>query len=372
MKSTKEDEKKIREAVKLVKRLVYPKIDLKIHHNAKFTTTDLLDVLVYVAFSNDFCHNGSKVFGDLNRNKKVPHGDTVMHHFNKFNSLEEIKTIFERIFDVIIGFAKKEYRILKRRKVDIAIDVHQIPYWGNKTDDYVLNVKKEKGTMHGFKFLTCAIVVAGRRFTIDAIPMHQMDRLDDLVDQILKRAKSHVHIDKVLLDRGFNTVKIINILKKNKVKFIMPLQKWDTVKAWFDKSENCKSRVIKNFQIGKQEKAFVNLILVDDKDCIKRAFITNLNIPTQLTHHLFKLYSSRWSIETGYRKKEHDFKAKTTSKNYNIRLFYFLFSVCLYNLWVLVNICVSISLYGKVLEKPILTAKRFVVILFLVYLDGDG
>ena len=63
--------------------------------------------------------------------------------------------------------------------------------------------------------------------------------------------------------------------------------------------------------------------------------------------YLYKFYSKRWGIETGYRQIDHDFKAKTTSKNYHIRLFYFLFSVDLYNLWVLVNIVVSMTIYGR-------------------------
>ena len=40
------------------------------------------------------------------------------------------------------------------------------------------------------------------------------------------------------------------------------------------------------------------------------------------------MYSKRWGIETGYRNLDHDFKAKTTTRNYHIRLFYFLFSTC--------------------------------------------
>ena len=105
-------------------------------------------------------------------------------------------------------------------------------------------------------------------------------------------------------------------------------------------------------------------ILVNDEEGIQRAFITNLRIPVQLTHHLYNFYSKRWGIETSYRNLDHDFKAKTTSKNFHIRLFYFLFSVALYNLWVLVNIVISMALYGRLTDKPIITAKLFSVVLY--------
>jgi len=57
---------------------------------------------------------------------------------------------------------------------------------------------------------------------------------------------------------------------------------------------------------------------------------------------------------------------KTTSKNYVIRLFYFLFSVCLYNLWELVN--VVLALVNQIDPKTsIIAAKLFGAILFRVF-----
>ncbi|MBU2634457.1 MAG: hypothetical protein KJ674_04395 [Nanoarchaeota archaeon] len=357
--------KRIKEATKLVKKLIYPQIDIKIKENGKFTTKDLLDVLVHIAQTHDFCNNGSLTFKELNQDKEAPHGNTLLYHFRKLKSLDQLKISFETVFDVIFNFAKRNYKELRRRKLDIAIDIHKIPYYGNKNDPYVAEGKYERGTTHFYVFITCSIVVAGKRFTLDALPIHKLDSLEDLVNKIIKRAKSKINIDKVFLDREFDKPNIINVLKKNRVKFIMPKIRSKTVKAWMRKSENCKARVIKDFEIGKN-KAVVNLILVDDKESIKRAFITNFDIPFQLTHYLYSWYSKRWGIETSYRNMDHDFKPRTTSKNYCIRLFYFLFTVCLYNLWVLVNICISLTLYGRVLEKPIITAKLFSIVLYKV------
>lgn len=354
-----------KQAVKLVKKLVYPQIQIKLRHNAKFTTKDLLDVLVHVAYSHDFTTNGSSTFQEIYPNVKVPSGDLMLHHFSKFNSVEQIKEMFISIFDVIFNFAKQNYKLLNRRKVNIAYDIHKIPYYGNKNDPYIMEGKHERGTTHFYQFLTCSIVIAGQRFTIDAIPIHKFDNLHELIDESLERVKNKVHIDKAFLDRGFDRSKIINVIKKHKVKFIMPKVRTQTVKAWMRKSEECKARVIEDYTFGK-DKATVNLILVDDQEGIKRAFITNFYISEPLTHYLYTWYSKRWGIETSYRNLDHDFKARTTSKNYHIRLFYFLFSVCLYNLWILVNICISIALYGRLSGKPLITAKLFAVILYKV------
>ena len=128
--------------------------------------------------------------------------------------------------------------------------------------------------------------------------------------------------------------------------------------------------IYEDFKIGtKKRYETVNLIIVKDKKGIKRCFICNFKIVPCLAYRFYEWYSKRWGIETGYRNKEHDFKARTTTKNYCIMLFYFLFSCCLYNLWVLVNICVSLIIYGRIKDKPIITAKLFVILLYKVQME---
>lgn len=364
--------KSFKEAVKLVKRLVYPQIEIKMHHNARFTTRDLLDVLVHVAQSNDFAHNGSITFSEINPESPSPSSWTILHHLGKLDEMEKVRILFEKVFDVIFSFAKREYRILRERKVDIALDVHNIPYYGDRNDSFALGGKHERGTSHFLKFLTCAIVVGGTRFTLNAIPIQPFDALEDLVEEIIVKAKEKVRINRAYLDRGFDSPRIINILQKHHVCFVMPKVRSLTVKSWFDKSEDKKARVVSNFKIGtKENQSIVNLVLVDDEEGIKRAFITNMDIPEPLAHYMYEWYAKRWGIETSYRNMDKDFKPRTTSKNYIIRLFYFLFSVCLYNLWVLVNLCIALKVHGRVVDKPIISAKLFAVILCRIREEFD-
>jgi len=82
------------------------------------------------------------------------------------------------------------------------------------------------------------------------------------------------------------------------------------------------------------------------------------------------LYGKRWGIETSYRVKKQSFLAKTTSKNYQIRIFYFLFSVLLYNLWLLADILVWLALFGYVKDDHLITSKYFGTILYTI--DSGG
>jgi putative transposase len=357
---------KFEEAIKMVKRFVYPNVEIKIRHNASITTMDLLDVLTFMASRNDFCYNATKSYMRHHPNKKIPKGDTILYHLSKLDE-DSIRKVFDKVFDVMFNFTKKEYRIFKNRKLNIAFDVHEIPFYGDKNLHFVSGGKFQNGTAYFYKFLTCSIVVAGRRFTLDAQPLLPLDNLTKVMDKMIQRIKRKIHIGIAYLDRGFDRSEIHNLLQRSNVKYLMPKIKSDTVKQWMDKAEGAKAYTVNGFKIGDNTK--VNLVFVDDEDGVKRVFVTNMRIGTTIAHKLCYLYKQRWGIETAYRQMDKDFKPRTTTTNFNLRLLYFLFTVALYNFWILINIVVSIRLYGHIKEKPIITAKLFMETLLTLKKD---
>ena len=162
--------------------------------------------------------------------------------------MHRLSKTFENITDIIFKFAKKNYNLLNRRKIDIAYDVHKIPFYG-KNAEYIKDSKHERGTTHFYWFLTCDIVIAGKRFTIDVIPIHPLDNIENLVDESLQRVKRKIRINRVYLDRGFANSNCIPVLRNND--YIMPIQKNNRIKAWIKKSEGCKARLIEDFEVSK-------------------------------------------------------------------------------------------------------------------------
>src|SRR3989344_9266360 len=181
-----EQRKIAKESTRLIKRLIYPQIKIKIGNNSRFTTSDLLDILVHMAQTHDFANNGCNSFKDLYEDKDVPDGDTFLYHLKKLESREELKNVFEAISDTIFNFAKRNYNMLNKRRLDIAYDIHKICYYGDKNDEYVKGGKHEGGTSYFYHFLTCDIVVAGKRFTIDVNPIHPFDSVDEILQESLK------------------------------------------------------------------------------------------------------------------------------------------------------------------------------------------
>jgi len=126
-KSSKADKrKKAREVTRLVKDLVYPLIKIRQHHNTSFTTRDFLDVLVHVAYTHDFAHNGAETFMEQNNAEDSPSSHVMLYHFKKFKSMEDVKVMFKEVFDTIFNFGKKNYSLLRRRQADIAYDIDRL------------------------------------------------------------------------------------------------------------------------------------------------------------------------------------------------------------------------------------------------------
>ena len=55
---------------------------------------------------------------------------------------------------------------------------------------------------------------------------------------------------------------------------------------------------------------------------------------------------------------------------YHIRLFYFLFSVLLYNMWILADVLIWLHLFGKVEDKHLVTSKFFGTVLIAIDLGA--
>lgn len=335
---------------RIAKKAVYPFLDFNLHYTAKYNTNIYLDLLTHIAVEHDFTSNGAKTFG-IDR-KRSPIGDTLLYHIKKMN-INSVMEMFTKGSEAIFELAKRS-NLFKGRKLDVAIDFHDIPYWGNKSNPMLIRSTGLFGTTYGFRFATIAVVERGKRFTLLSLPVSPLDRNSNIVDRLLAYAKNIIPIDTVYLDRGFFHAEVIDTIKKHHMKFLMVAVRNKKVKQLLNNNDH---GVVIDYTMG--ESTTFKLVITE-KDEEKRAFATNLNIGIKRRLlSLYDLYGKRWGIETSYRIIDHDFKARTTSKRYVVRLFYFLFCVLLYNLWVLANVILASWLLKIIPRKLLVTAKYF-------------
>ncbi|KXA94080.1 hypothetical protein AKJ37_08010 [candidate division MSBL1 archaeon SCGC-AAA259I09] len=346
------DGRKERERYKLcwsARSVIYPELVLKQNHNAEYEPTDLFGVPTHAAFTNDFVNNAAETY-PLPEDE-TPHPNTVFYRVEKL-SVGEILDQFNSAMERIIEVARDKGAL--EGELDLAIDLTDWRYYGDGDDPMVLRVKPKKGTTKAFVLATVYAIVDGQRFTLKAIPVSSLSDKDEILGDLLDYAKNIVDIGTLYVDRGFFTVDCIKAIKERGVKFLMPATKNDRVKREMEKGN---PRVV-DFEYGVHRKNPVNfnLGIVENDDEEVKTFATNHEVNEDELEKLFDMYSLRWGIETSYRVK-HQFRPKTRTKKYEPRIFLFLFSVCLYNLWVLVNFQVM-KRFGEDSEIY-MTAKTF-------------
>jgi putative transposase len=350
----------------LTKKVILPNIKLKIPYTRKYTQNDYLKLLTYTGIHNYFAEGSSQSLSIDSRNG-CPNADTLLYHLKKFES-QELISGFESAIDEIIAIAKKNGFL--RSKVDIAIDTTDQLYYGDRNDPMVVGTKPQQGTSKAYRFATLTIVDEDCRLTIKAVSVDGLIPKKEIVRELVSYAKARININNVYLDRGFLSIDVISMLNKMNIHYIMPATLNPRIKKLLRQHEAPK--IFNNYRIGTTEKnTLTNVVITYDKDGKKIAFITNLDVSRLTAHRIPQLYKKRWGIETSYRVINR-FRPKTTSKNYIIRLFYFFFSVCLYDLWELTNIIWSKS--EQIVKKvPFIKALLFGKALFHVFeMMGTG
>jgi len=100
-------------------------------------------------------------------------------------------------------------------------------------------------------------------------------------------------------------------------------------------------------------------------------FATNLRVGPDEAEAFCKRYSCRWQIESEYKSIKGDFLAKTSSKDYRVRLFYFVFAVLLYNIWRLTDFLLKADVDGEMDYAPVITAGECVELVASALIPHD-
>ena len=255
------------------------------------------------------------------------------------------------------AFSSTVKRMLKshaKARSIMAIDYHDIPYYGNKNNPHIRGTKRQRGTNYCHQFATLEIVEGQCRLTL-AVRKLSVD--DDskaaVIEELIGIARKHAQIAIILLDRAFYGLACIRTLKLLRVKFVMAVPKDKAVKQAIRENANKLPTVVQHCISG--EETF-NLCMIHgeakDPDKPRPVYCFATNIITDNAEHIAELYRKRWSIETGYKTKK-QFRAKTSTANNTVRELYFFMECLLYNAWYNVRnaATATIATFKKVIEK---------------------
>jgi hypothetical protein len=318
--------------------------------NTLFSRKDILKPVLNASVENTYTESSSNHL--RRKGSSVPSGDDIFYHLA--GGKLTMPAVLDCVDSLIKGSLIKARRFINpRTPVNIAIDCHDIPFYGKPRGElarWTIGCTCTKGARWCFRLITASVVIKGRRFTTAAIPVSVFDSTPDLLERLIADARKHLTIRHVFLDRGFYSVECIRILLVLGVRFVMPIIKRKAKKADKDilqlmRKCHAEGRSRFTYTLGSRGNSMEIRVVVkkdeDDEDVV--GFATNTNIPAKT---IGDWYGKRWGIETGYRVTE-VFRARTCSrKSAAVRLLLNMLPFALYNAWVLVNVVMRFLLRG--------------------------
>ena len=190
----------------------------------------------------------------------------------------------------------------------------------------------------------------------------------------MKRAQEHAPIETVLCDREFDSQRVLQTLSNLGVNYLIPKRINGTEREVIETMETDGEAVAVesasvHVEAGSHSMQF--LYVPSTKGEGTAVFATNLRVGPDEVETVCRRYSRRWQIENEYKSIKNDFLAKTSSKDYRVRLFYFVFAVLLYNIWRLTDFLLKADVDGPMDYAPVLTAGECVEIVVSTLIPPD-
>lgn len=337
--------------------LKYAKLPLSGHFNARHDLLSVLSVLVAMCESSHFV---TTAIDSLGRHAAGPPGSgdedarnvPSPRWFTGLISSVDYKTMLERAGRM---FTKSVEMMVERgmipRLAKVALDMTQHPYLG-KEHDKIARGGPSKGGATRFETYATAVIASLPYLPHIAVrPVRKGDDLAACVREMLGRCmRLGISIDLVLLDRGFYSAAVMDVLSRLHVHFIMPVPMHPPIRravAEFRAGERkAVSRYTVNAKKGSKGRPYEYTLIIVKRFKVKGgrrraeylAFATNMSVKKAMAalHRIPSEYKKRWAIETGYR-TVNETRARTKSNSLSARLFLFYFTLTALNVLAMCN-----------------------------------
>lgn len=243
------------------------------------------------------------------------------------------------LYDVA-QFSRKD----RRRKWMIAIDTHNVPYYGTPTPDVVGGPKKQ-GTKQFFCYATAVLLHKRRRYTIALVPVFPQAKPHEIVrallDQIVEKG---LKIRGATLDTAFDSGETLLLLQERKLAYAVPLRRIGNARnarqqcfegqhkqvRWLEWTTDKTRRLVRTrtFLWKGHLKTMLFAFQGFSGDRAR-------NVHEQATQSR-RLYRRRFGIETSYRQKNQA-QARTTSRDPIYRLLLEGIAYLLRQVWVMLT-----------------------------------
>ena len=255
-----------------------------------------------------------------------------------------------RVFATVVSLQLAELVRLGLAPEDglmVAIDMHLIRRYDRIRGPHLTRSKNKNGTTYFERYITVQCVNAGSRLVLGVLPVPALESVPKMVRGMIDQCTVEgAKIKLALLDRGFFSTDVIGTLDSMKVGYLMPCSNtFAVVEALNEFAAGGREPVPENRITNADGRSAPYTMIITERKRRRKGsaeepkdryigFATNA--PWADVAH----YALRWGIETGYAKIE-AMKAKTRSRNTGARLFCFVYSLMLFNAWIMIRALVE-------------------------------
>lgn len=227
------------------------------------------------------------------------------------------------------------------RRVIVSIDWTEVPYHGDphEHDDELKRSKAKDGTTWFHTYATLYSCVHNKRYTLSVRFVRKHETPTQVLEMLLEEMRERgLRPRLVLTDKGFCTVAAVRLLRRHGLAFIIPLAlrgkkakalcrgrgaHWATYEFGGKKGEDVRVAVVAKRNKGKYH----------GKKPGNQYFPYIADGVGADPKRVDRLYRKRVGIESSYRLMNQA-RARTSTRNPAVRLFYFTLSFILQNAWV--------------------------------------
>lgn len=311
-----------------------------------YINSELLRIIILATAANTTLEAASEairgVFGE------APSADTVLRHIEKHDE-NKLERMINRALE-------ESFRTswIPKIKALVAIDITDIPYYGNIDATEAKHTKPRKGTHYAFRFIVASIVSERGKFIPYVHLIRKEEDLKKALKKVLKAVRKLVKIAWLILDKGFFQVRIVRMLKRMRINFVIAVPRRKRLEELASHGSFIARYYVTSRKYGREPVYIVGF--VDEKGPVYYA--TNKLVKRKRCGDMHRRYRKRWRIEVSFAVIKRAL-AKTTSRAAGVRVFLFGISCVLYNLWILTNFSWT-SMEAKTRINAPETRKRYV------------
>jgi putative transposase len=276
-----------------------------------------------------------------------PGGETVRQYLNAQLMPDRLPELEASLNEALVSQIPER---LHRKDQDIAIDLHDRPYYGKTSQEEGLWVRgrAKAGTTRFYRVATAYVIRNGLRVTLALHFYLPTDDIVGIVEVLAKRVESlEISINRLLLDKGFDGIDVQNYLRQSGIPSLIACsirgktggtralcqgrKSYSTTHTFRNRTEKTEStaniavcRVFTtNKRTGRMERRADWLVFI----------LINLDLTPKQAR---RLYRRRFGVETSYRCAG-QVRAWTTSTNPALRFVLIGLSFFLQNVWLLLR-----------------------------------